>query len=187
VISWIAGLLSIYPNARPCCRGASVPVRYRLGSNCCQKSFWNKGRGGNNDAVTKPAYHRKRSWSNWPKPSLPPPRLPCNKHPLLLWVVKLSLPLKLIASARRSSPLRADLANLSLFTHPLLLPGRRMSSTTRSTVIWVTPSRASASLESSLAGGHSPSAQTLFQMRMTSLSSQGFSKTSSRKSPQTWC
>ena len=48
-------------------------------------------------------------------------------------------------------------------------------------------SGASASLESSLAGGHSSSAQMLFQMRMTSLSSQGFSKTSSWKSPQTRC
>jgi len=125
----------------------------------------------------KPDYHRRRSWSSWPKPSLPPLRLPYNKRLPLLWAVKSPLLLMHVANARRSSPPRADDASLSLYTHPLPLLGRRTSSITRSTDVWATPSGAYALLESSPAGGQSPSARTPFQTQMTSLSSQSFSKT----------
>jgi len=125
----------------------------------------------------KLGYHRRRSWSSWPKPSLPPLRLPYNKRLPLLRAVKSPLLLKHIANTRRSSPSRADHTSLSLYTRPLPLLGRRTSSITRSMAVWAMPSGAYALLESSPAGGQSPSAWTPFQTRMTSLSFQSFSKT----------
>jgi len=143
---------SLHSNLLRVCHGFPLPTNRKLG------------------------YHRRRSWSSWPKPSLPPLRLPYNKHLLLLWAIKSPLLLMHVANARRSSPPRADRASLSLYTCPLPLLGRRTSSITRSTDVWATPSRAYVLLESSPAGGQSPSARMPFQTQMTLLSSQSFSK-----------